>query len=62
MFSKTVTSATSSRQVVISANTAAGPFTCRLYVNHGETVTRVAKSAKTLKGAERIAALLLERR
>lgn len=66
MFSKTIKNG--SREVIISANTAAGPFTSRLYVNCNSrdassepSMGPVAK-AKTLKGAEKQATKMLERR
>lgn len=49
-----------SRQVVIRANDAQGPFTSRLYVNNGETATLLTKKAATLKGAQKQAAKMLE--
>ena len=38
-------------QVVITANTDAGPFRSRLYVNHGLTPTIERAEHKTLTGA-----------
>jgi hypothetical protein len=49
-----------SREVIISANTDAGPFSSRLYVNNGETATLVAAKAKTLKGARKQAEKMLD--
>lgn len=60
-----------SRIAVISANTPEGPFSTRLYVNAqmsvqgspvllSATATLTCKSAKTLKGARKQAAAMLE--
>lgn len=57
MYSKQITSGT--RVVIISANSIAGPFTSRLYVNSGETATLQSRKAKTLAGAEKQARALL---
>lgn len=59
MFQKSIKQG--SREVVISANTGAGPFSSRLYVNHGETATLETAKAKTLKGAEKQAERMLAR-
>lgn len=48
-----------SKVAIISANTSAGPFTIRLYVNNGETATLQIKKAKSLKNAEKIAGYLV---
>lgn len=48
-----------SRVVIITANTDAGPFSVRLYVNGGETATLQTGKAKTKAGAEKIAHRLL---
>lgn len=48
-----------SRHVIISANTAQGPFTTRLYVNYGQLPTLVTKRAKTLNGARKQAEQML---
>lgn len=49
-----------SRQAVISANQADGPYWIRLYVNNGETATLLYKKAKTIAGARKIANKMLE--
>jgi hypothetical protein len=59
MFQKSIRSG--SREVIISANTPAGPFSSRLYVNNGETATLVTAKAKSLKGAEKQAQKMLAR-
>lgn len=46
-----VTAQAGTRHVVTSANTDAGPFSSRLYVNRGNTATLTAATHKTLKGA-----------
>lgn len=46
-----VTAQQGTRIVITSANTEAGPFDSRLYVNRGATATLVAATHKTLKGA-----------
>lgn len=51
MFQETISKG--SREVVISANSDAGPFTTRLYVDFGNVATLVTRKAKTLKGARR---------
>jgi hypothetical protein len=66
MFQKSIRSG--SREVIISANTPDGPFSSRLYVNcnsrdaSSEPSMGPAAKAKTLKGAEKQAAKMLERR
>ncbi len=47
------------RLAIITANDACGPFTTRLYVNHGQTATTMVRKATTLKGARKQAAGLL---
>lgn len=39
------------REVQITANSASGPFSSRLYVNGGETPTLVTAKHKSLSGA-----------
>lgn len=57
MFQQTIKNG--SREVIISANTEAGPFSIRLYVNNGETATLVSAKAKTLAGATKQARKML---
>ena len=45
-----------SRMVLHSRNTAGGDWTSNLYVNHGETITAIRGTHKTLAGAKRWAA------
>jgi hypothetical protein len=51
MFHQTISQGT--RKVHITANSAAGPFSSRLYVNRGEIATLTAAKHKGLQGALR---------
>ena len=48
-----------SRQVVIHGHSPSR-FTCRLYVNHGETATTTCAAHKTAAGAARWASRILD--
>jgi len=47
-----------SRLAIITANDEEGPYSTRIYVNHGQTATTQSAKAKTLKGAKKQAARL----